>query len=489
MTSNDTFHPSTPPLAAPLRVEPRPQQSPTSLDKLAGVMTRFHGCRHRIEVKGRVSAVEPDRVVVSGLSAAAQLGDLVALDVRGSTVHAEIIRVERDTVIAKSFGQDIGITLGTPAHLQPPLGIAVTPDVKGRILNAFGKPIDGLGPLSTAAERPVHGSPPAPMSRQPGNAAWPTGIMSIDVFTPLCLGQRIGIFAGSGVGKSTLLTMLRSAPIFDTVVVALIGERGWEVRHAFDGLSDTDRRRTIGVVATSDEPAMQRRLAALTATTVAEVFRDRGDRVLLVMDSITRFAQASREIGLAAGELPVARGHVPSVFANMARLLERAGPGTQNQGSISAIYSVLVDGDDQNDPIADAVRGTLDGHIVLSREVMREGRMPAIDLLGSVSRMQDMALSPQDVAMAARARQHLARLESNRDLMALSPREVAANAELQDTIRVVDALNRRLNQTPNDPSVDAPFQELAAILNASQAPDASVAHEPERPLEGRTLHL
>jgi len=471
LTSPDTVH-----TEAGNTLPSKAQTASTRLHRLAALMKRFHKLRHRIDIEGRVGAVEPGRIIVSGLSSMAELGDLLVLEAPQGLIQAEIIRVDQDAVVAKYFQHEVGVKLGMRARLAQPLSVTVSNDAKGRVLNAFGEPIDGLAPLAQGDTRPVYASAPAAMRRQPVGETWQTGIMAVDVFTPLCLGQRIGIFSGSGVGKSTLLSMMRAAPAFDTVIVALIGERGWEARAAFDSLSDAERNRTIGIVSTSDEPAMCRRLAALTATTMAEACRDRGERVLLVMDSLTRYALASREIGLAAGELPVARGHVPSVFAGLSSLLERAGPGLHANGSISAVYTVLVEGDDHNDPIADAVRGTLDGHIVLDRDVMREGRMPAIDLVSSLSRLQDRALTREQASLANRARAHLASAWENRDLIALSPREAAANTELQASIRVANALMQRLTQRPEDPWVTEPFEELAKLLEGNEsAPTEAVS--------------
>ena len=233
------------------------------------------------------------------------------------------------------------------------------------------------------------------MRRQRVRTPVKTGVRVIDLFTPLCAGQRIGIFAGSGVGKSTLLGMLARSQGFDTVVVALVGERGREVREFLEDALGRDRARAVTVVSTGDESPMMRRLAPKTAMAIAEYFRDRGENVLLIVDSVTRFAHAARDVGLAAGEPPVARGYTPSVFSDLPKLLERAGPGEEGRGSITGIFSVLVDGDDHNDPVADSIRGTLDGHIVLDRAIADQGRYPAVNVLASISRLAPLAWTPE----------------------------------------------------------------------------------------------
>ena len=246
---------------------------------------------------------------------------------------------------------------------------------------------------------------PAALSRQRVGMALKTGVRVIDIFTPLCFGQRLGIFAGSGVGKSTLLAMLAAADAFDTVVVALVGERGREVREFLeDTIGHKNMAKTVAVVSTSDESAMMRKRAPGTAMRIAEHFRDRGDRVLLVLDSITRFAHALREVATGSGEHPVARGYPASVFTDLPKLLERAGPGAAGKGSITAVISVLVDGDDHNDPVADSVRGILDGHVVLDRAIAEQGRYPPVNPLSSISRLAPKAWSDDERALVVRLR-------------------------------------------------------------------------------------
>ena len=297
---------------------------------------------------------------------------------------AEVASIDADTINVTPFVDDHRIELGARVTaLSGQLTLSPHESWLGRTLNALGQPIDSGEPL-IEGDRAVgiQGSPPSPMLRNRLGQALTTGVKAIDLFTPICAGQRIGIFAGSGVGKSTLLAMLSRAPSSDVTVLALVGERSREVRDFLDDTLGATRARVVAVVATSDESPMMRRLAPSTAMCIAEHFRDHGKNVLLIVDSLTRYAHSMRELALAADEPPVARGYPPSVFSDLPRLLERAGTGEDGAGTITAILSVLVDGDDHNDPIADATRGILDGHIVLDRAIASQGRLPAVDPFG-----------------------------------------------------------------------------------------------------------
>ncbi|MEK4035815.1 FliI/YscN family ATPase [Methylocystis sp. IM2] len=302
------------------------------------------------------------------------------------------------------------------------------------------------------------------MSRARVHAPAPTGVAAIDAFTPLCRGQRVGVFAGSGVGKSTLLSMMTRSAAFDSAIICLVGERGREVRDFLSEALGASAANAVVVVATGDESPMMRRLAPLTATAIAESYRDEGQSVLLIMDSVTRYAHALREIALAAGEPPTANGFAPSVFADIPRLLERAGPGVDGGGSITAIFSVLVDGDNHNDPIADCIRGTLDGHIVLEREIAEQGRYPAINILKSISRLADRVWSPADRETVTKARALVARYEDTRDLRLLGGYQPGGDAELDRAVQLTPAIYRALQQAPESPPKPAVMEELAAIL-------------------------
>ena len=327
-----------------------------------------------------MSEVSPTTYRVRGLSGVARLGHIVELRGRAGAKRGEIVQIGPKDVLVAPFDQTPEAGIGDPVFDLGPF--TVTPHrvlARARHRFARARAIDG-GPGMVDGD-PRHASsstPPSAMTRQRVDTAFLTGVRVIDIFTPICFGQRLGIFAGSGVGKSTLLAMLAGADAFDTVVVALVGERGREVREFLeDTIGKKGLAKTVAVVATSDESAMMRKRAPDTAMRVAEHFRDQGHRVLLVLDSVTRFAHALREVAIGAGEPPIARGYPPSVFTELPKLLERAGPGMEGSGSITAIISVLVDGDDHNDPIADSVRGILDGHVVLDRVIAEQGRYPA----------------------------------------------------------------------------------------------------------------
>jgi len=345
---------------------------------------------------------------------------------------------------------------------RPPVPVA-GPALLGRVLDALGRPFDSQGPVlmrrGSAVVRPPH-----PLRRQRINRPLETGVRAIDAFAPLGCGQRLGLFAGSGVGKSTLLGMIARACAADVVVIGLVGERGREVREFLEkDLGPAGLARSVVVVATSDTPAPLRLRAAFTATAIAEGYRDAGKNVLLLMDSVTRFAMAQREIGLAIGEPPATRGYTPSVFAQLPRLLERAGAG--EQGAITAIYTVLVEGDDMNEPVADAVRGILDGHLVLSRALAHASHYPAIDVLESVSRLTRDICLPAEVEWSARAREHLALYRRNEDLITIGAWQKGASPALDRAVVLHDPLRSFLRQGVDEttPRADT-FNRLRQLL-------------------------
>jgi flagellum-specific ATP synthase len=276
----------------------------------------------------------------------------------------------------------------------------------------------------------------------------------------------VGVFAGSGVGKSSLLAMLARAPQIDTVVIGLVGERGREVREFLDQTLADGRASAVAVVSTGDESPMMRRLAPKTATAIAEYFRDRGESVLLIIDSVTRFAHAARDVALAAGEPAVARGYAPSVFSDLPRLLERAGPGEEGSGSITGIFSVLVDGDDHNDPVADSIRGALDGHIVLDRAIADQGRYPAVNILSSVSRLAHPLWTPEQRRLVASLRALVARYEETRELRLMGGYTSGGDALLDKAIKSVPRIYEAMTQSPDSPRCEDPFIELATSLRS-----------------------
>jgi len=365
----------------------------------------------------------------------------------------------------KPFESTDMIKLGDTAWLTERLDIRPAMSWKGRTLNAMAKPIDGLCELEEGLrgyERDC--PPPLPMTLQRISKPVRTGVRVIDMFTPLCCGQRIGIFAGSGVGKSSLLSMLARGQSVDSVVLALVGERGREVRDFLEDVLGSQKQRTIAVVASSAESAMMRRLAPHTAMCIAEYLRDEGEDVLLIVDSLTRYAHASREFGLAAGEPPVARGFPPSVFSDLPRLLERAGPGEENSGSITGIFSVLVEGDDHNDPIADTIRGILDGHIVLERGIADQGRYPAVNLLASISRLAHVSWTPSQRDLIQKLKALIARFEESRDLRSVGAYQPGADPELDDAVRIVPKLYEALTQRASELDTQNAFAIVAAHL-------------------------
>jgi flagellum-specific ATP synthase len=344
-------------------------------------------------------------------------------------------------------------------HLNP------APDWKGRVINALGEPIDDRGSL-TRGEMPIaiDRSPPAAMTRARVRQPLKTGVRVIDLFTPLCQGQRVGIFAGSGVGKSTILSMIAQAAAFDTVVLALVGERGREVREFLEGPLAANRARAIAVVSTGDESPMMRRLALPAALAIAEYFRDRGDQVLLIADSVTRYAHAARDVAMAAGEPAVSRGYTPSVFSDLPRILERAGPGAEGTGTITGVFAVLVDGDDHNDPVADAIRGTLDGHVVLDRAIADQGRYPAVNVLASISRLAQLCWTAEQRNLVSQLKTMIARFEDTRDLRLMGGYHPGNDTELDRAVVMVPRIYDALRQDPAaKPSTDV-FAELAQVL-------------------------
>lgn len=423
--------------------------------------------RALVRVCGVVTEVTPSHARISGLSRVLQLGECVVVEIDGREAQAEVVRIDAQGVTVTSFDSTMASRLGDRAWRLGAASLAPHESWKGRVLDALGRPVDAAGPLHQGAtRRPIEAPPPPALRRARVERPLRTGVRVLDLFTPICSGQRIGIFAGSGVGKSTLLAMLAAARDFETVVIGLVGERGREVREFLDDVLGAGRARAVTIVATSDESAAMRRLAPKTATSVAEFFRDRGERVLLVVDSMTRFAHAAREVALAAGEPAVARGYPPSVFTDLPKLLERSGPGVAGKGSITGIFSVLVDGDDHNDPVADAIRGTLDGHIVLDRSIAEQGRFPAVDLLRSISRLATSAWTSEQHKLVLKLRTLVARYEDSRDLRLMGGYRPGTDVELDQAVTLVPKIYEAMQQSPrSEPSLDA-FRELANLLQA-----------------------
>ncbi len=396
----------------------------------------------------------------------------------GSTL-AEVVGFRNHHVLLMPLGEVHGIHPGSEViALGTSLRVPVGESLKGRVIDGLGRPLDGLGDIGTEDTINLNSPPPHPLKRQRINSPFRTGIKAIDTFTPCGRGQRLGIFAGSGVGKSTLLGMIASQAEADVNVIALIGERGREVREFLEkDLDEAGRRKSVVVVVTSDQPAIARLKGAFVAMAVAEHFRDAGQNVLLMMDSVTRFAMAQREIGLAVGEPPATRGYTPSVFSLLPQLLERAGAG--ERGSITGLFTVLVEADDMNDPIADAVRSILDGHIVLTRELATQNHYPAIDVLESVSRLSRDLTSTDEQALVSRAREALAIHRKNQDLINIGAYPAGTNAAIDLSIQLSEPLKSFLRQPINQGfSTSQSWSLLRGVMDAPVPAKSSVPAVP-----------
>lgn len=402
----------------------------------------------------------------------ASLGELCRITPQsgGQDILAEVVGVKPDGVVLMPYGRLDGVSTGCRVTAAGSLtGVPVGPDLLGRVVNAFCEPLDEGAPIVAIANAPLKAAPINPLHRKPIDAPLETGVRVIDAMLPLGQGQRIGIFAGSGVGKSTLLGMLARSVKADINVIALIGERGREVRDFIERQLGADTlARSVVVVATSDEPALMRARATYAALAIAEYFRDQGKSVFLTMDSVTRYAMARREIGLAAGEPPTARGYTPSVFSDIPELCERCGR-LDGGGSISAIFTVLVEGDDFNEPIADSLRATLDGHIVLSRDLAHRGHYPAIDMLRSASRLVSELTSKDERALMVQASACLALLDRNRQMVDIGAYQAGSNPVLDAALAVAPELDAWLRQDTDAPdSRDGAFAALADVLRKLQ---------------------
>lgn len=421
----------------------------------------------RARLFGRVAAVRGTMIRISGLGRAACIGAQLSLARGDDPVPAEITAIDADMVQAMALSDPAGLSTGARAELIDDGARLFPCDAwRGRIIDAMGRPVDGLGPLLQGLRpRAIRADPLPAAARDRMGGRCATGVRAIDLFAPLCRGQRLGLFAGSGVGKSVLMSMAARWTACDLVVIGLIGERGREVREFVeDTLGPDGLARAVVVVATSDAPAPMRRQAAWTTMAVAEHFRDQGLHVLCVMDSVTRFAMAEREIGLANGEPPASKGYTPGVFAELPRLLERAGPG-QGGGAITALFTVLVDGGDHDEPIADAVRGILDGHVLLDRRIAERGRFPAIDVLKSLSRSLPRALPDALNALRLEALRTLSLADEMRELAQLGAYQAGSDAGVDRALRLAPAIDALLAQGPEARGAgDADFAALAAAL-------------------------
>ena len=436
-----------------------------------------------LSAHGQVSSATGLAVEVAGLAPLLTIGDRLALQGRNTTTtYAEVVGFKDGCARAMPLGSTAGIGPGARATVVMNGGQAalhVSDGWLGRIIDPLGSPLDNRGMLPLGPARPVRAAPPPAAERARLGPRIGLGVRVLDLFTTCRTGQRIGLFAGSGVGKSTLLAMLAQKAQCDVVVLALVGERGREVREFIEDDLGPALARSVVVVATSDQPPLIRREAAYAAMTVAEHFRDQGRSVLLLIDSVTRFCLALREIGLAAGEPPATRGYPPSMFAELPCLLERAGPGV-GAGSITGLFTVLVEGDDHNEPVADAVRGILDGHAVLDRRIAETGRYPAVDVLRSLSRTVPGCLNAVEADTIRQARAILAQSSELADLVRLGAYEAGSDAEADRSLRLAPKIEALLRQNrtdihssdanlTGDGSILAAFKALTKILDADNA--------------------
>ncbi len=417
--------------------------------------------------RGRVDKVTG--VIVEAVGIPAAVGELVRIGRSDgqAAVQAEVIGFRGQKTLLMPHGELLGISPSMPVtSLHSQFEVGVGAPLLGRTLNGFGDPLDGKPAGAGLTQRLVRGSAPLPSERAAITTPLETGVRVIDGLNTLGCGQRLGIFAGSGVGKSTLLGAIARGTVADVIVVALVGERGREVQFFADEvLGEGNRRKSVMVVATSDRPPIERFLAPFVAVTVAEEFRDQGRNVLLVMDSVTRFAAAAREIGLAAGEPPTVRGYPPSFFAVVPTLVERMG--RTHKGSITGLMTVLLEGDDSNDPVADTLRGLLDGHLFLSRELAQRGHFPAVDVLASLSRLMPALAKPPQLEGAARVRGLLAAWQEGRDLVEIGAYKSGSNPRLDEALRLLPAIDAFLRQSPHESTSYAQSCDLLAKIVAA----------------------
>ncbi len=421
---------------------------------------------------GRVTGVHGLLVEIAGTMDPMGIGTRLMIDAtQDRAVAAEVVGFRNGRALTMPFGELDGVRMGCKAFVQPHSGDVRPGDAwLGRVINALGEPIDGRGPVGRGPQAyRLKNSPPPAHSRARVGAKIDLGVKALNSFTTVCRGQRLGIFAGSGVGKSVLLSMIARYTAADVIVIGLVGERGREVQEFIeDDLGPEGLARSVVVVATSDESALMRRQAAYLTMTTAEYFRDQGLQVLCLIDSVTRFAMAQREIGLASGEPPASKGYTPSVFSELPRLLERAGPGVLGSGSITGLFTVLVDGDDHNEPVADAVRGILDGHVVLERAIAERGRFPAVNVLRSLSRTMPGCNQPHEQALINEARKVLAVYDNMAELIRLGAYRAGSDPEVDRAIKLYPKLEAYLSQGKAERGeLQSGYQQIAEILSSA----------------------
>lgn len=421
-----------------------------------------------IKITGRVRSVAGIALRAAGLERVARIGQWCRVQASGREILSEVVATDPTGALLMPYGDWKGVAVGDPVQLMD-AGGEITPHDSwiGSVIDALGRPLKVPKGFSQGlVSYPVKSAPPPAFARRTIGNKLETQIKCIDIFTPICRGQRLGIFSGSGVGKSTLMAMLARNTNADVVVIAMVGERGREVQEFItNDLGERGMARSVVVVSTGDEPPLMRRQAAYTATATAEYFRKNGQQVLLLFDSVTRFAMAQREIGLASGEPPTTKGYPPSVYSELAQLLERAGPGVQNEGDITGVYTVLVDGDDFNEPISDAVRGILDGHLVLERQIAEQNRYPAVNVQKSISRMLPDCHNAEEFEIMSKARHALARYADMEDLIRVGAYRPGSEPEVDAAIKFFAEANRFLGQRKSErTTASQSFAEIYRML-------------------------
>ena len=423
---------------------------------------------------GRVAAVKGMMVEVGGVHRSLSVGGRCNIEKRGGGyVACEVVGFRDDRALLMPFDTLDGVGIGSRAELvdASPM-VRPDPSWLGRVVNAMGEAVDGKAPVESGWQAyPLRANPPPAHQRRRVGEKLDLGVRALNTFLTCCRGQRMGIFSGSGVGKSVLMSMLSRYTSADVNVIGLIGERGREVQEFLeDNLGPEGMAKSVVVVATSDESPLMRRQAAYLTLSIAEYFRDQGNEVLCLMDSVTRFAQAQREIGLSAGEPPASKGYTPTVFSELPKLLERAGPGVEGTGNITGLFTVLVEGDDHNEPVADAARGTLDGHIVLERAIAERGRYPAVNILRSISRTMPDCNSPFENALVLRARALLSRYDDMAEMIRLGAYRPGADPDVDEAIKYYPALEAFLSQAIDERcGLDEGYAALGQILEMSSS--------------------
>lgn len=444
------------------------------LSHIHEISNRLDELQPRPKRFGKVASVIGTVIEATGLDAS--VGELYVIHVsEGDKIEAEVVGMKNDRTLMMPLDRIEGIKAGCLVESTPQsMSVKVGQRLLGRVIDANGNVLDDEGPIAAGQNYPVHNDAPGPLKRESIDQPLKTGVRAIDAFNTIGKGQRIGIFAGSGVGKSTLMGMIARNTSVPINVIALVGERGREVNEFIeDILGEEGLGRSVVVATTSDRAAMSRVKAAYTATAVAEYFRDTGNDVLLMMDSVTRVAMAQREIGLASGEPPTTKGYTPSVFTMLPKLLERAGK--TKQGSITGLYTVLVDNDDMNEPIADAVRSILDGHIVLSRSLAHKNHYPAIDVLASVSRLMDKIIAPEHQQLSRKARELLATYREAEDLISIGAYSKGADPKIDEAVARIDEINDFLTQATDEDDTDKNiWKALSNILGNAKTEEATL---------------